>query len=92
MPSEVEPIDFFHPGVTPCPDGLRRRCMALVHDASLERACKDDLEDRIEDPEMTEAEGLELASYLEQHRKQLDEFYAPSQKMIGAHIRKICGL
>ena len=91
MTSE-SPIDFFDPCLTPCPNGLRKRCIALVHDASLESACKDDLEDCIEDPELTEAQGLELASYLEQHQKQLDEYYAPSQKMISKHIMMICGL
>lgn len=52
----------------------------------------DAIENRIQSPELTEAEGLELLSYLVQHRKQLHEFYAPSQRMITDHIKKICGL
>ena len=52
----------------------------------------EELEDRIQSPELTEAEGLELVSYLEQHRKQVWDYYAPSQRMIAAFIKKICGL
>ena len=33
-----------------------------------------------------------MAAYLVQHRKQIDEYYAPTQRMIREHIKKICGL
>ena len=88
----AEAIDFFDPGRNPCPDGLRNRCLGLLRDASLDHDSMDTIENRIQSPELTEAEGLEQVSYLEQHRKQLDEYYAPSQRMITAHIKKICGL
>ena len=85
-------IDFFDPGQTPCPEQLRNTCMHMLRDASLDGQRIEQLEDQILSPELTEAEGLEQVSYLEQHRKQLDEYYAPSQRMITAHIKKICGL
>lgn len=88
----AEAIDFFDPGLSPCPDGLRNRCLGLLRDASLDHDSMDTIENRIQSPELTEAEGLELLSYLVQHRKQLHEFYAPSQRMITDHIKKICGL
>ena len=37
-------------------------------------------------------EGLDLWAYLEQHRKQLWDYYAPSQRMISKHIKLICEL
>ena len=85
-------IDFFDPGLTPCPDGLRKACLRLLQDVSLDHERIEELEDRIQSPELTEAEGLELVSYLEQHRKQVWDYYAPSQRMITAFIKKICGL
>ena len=71
-------IDFFDPGLTPCPDGLRKACLRLLQDVSLDHERIEELEDRIQSPELTEAEGLELVSYLEQHRKQVWDYYAPA--------------
>ena len=88
----AEAIDFFNPGLNPCPEGLRNRCLGLLRDASLDHDSMDAIENRIQSPELTEAEGLELVSYLEQHRKQVWDYYAPSQRMITAFIKKICGL
>ena len=50
------------------------------------------IEDRIQSSELTEAGGLELVFWLQAHRKQLGEYYAPTQRMITDHIKKICGL
>ena len=86
------PLDYFDPSLTPCPDGLRRRCLGLIQDASLDLDTLEDIEHRIQSPELTEAEGLRLVSYLEQHKKQVHEYYAPTQRMITNHIKKICGL
>ena len=85
-------INFFDPNLTPCPDDQRRYLARLLHDSSLDQETRERLEDQIQCPGFSEPEGLEMASYLEQHKKQLDEFYAPSQKMISEHIKKICGL
>lgn len=85
-------IDFFDPGLTPCPDGLRKACLRLLQDVSLDHDRIDELKDRLYSPELTEAEGLRLVSYLEQHKKQLWDYYAPSQRMITAHIKRICDL
>ena len=85
-------IDFFDPGLVPCPDHLKRALEKLLHAASLDEVTKERLEDQIQYPGFSEAEGLEMASYLEQHEKQIDEYYAPSQRMICRHIRRICDL
>ena len=85
-------IDFFDPEQTPCPNQIRRSCQRLLQDASLDQDTVEAIEDRIQSSELTEAEGLELVFYLQAHGKQLSEYYAPSQKMIAAHIRRICGL
>lgn len=66
--------------------------MRLLSDASLDQETLEALEDRIQCPSLTEGEGLELVFYLEVHRKQLHEYYAPTQRMISAHIKRICGL
>ena len=92
MSTESTPIDFFDPSTTPCPNWLRRRCLGLLSDASLDQASAEAIEDRIQSPELTEAGGLELVFYLTAHRKQLGEYYAPTQRMITDHIKKICGL
>ena len=92
MTAEGQPLDFFDPGITPCPDGLRKACLRLLQDVSLDHERIEELEDRIQSPELTEAEGLELVFYLTAHRKQLGEYYAPTQRMITDHIKKICGL
>jgi hypothetical protein len=86
------PLDFFDPALMPCPSWLRRKCSRILFDASLDEVSLESIEDRIHSDELTEAEGLDLWARLEQHRKQLDEYYAPSQKMISKHIRMICGL
>jgi hypothetical protein len=92
LSTEPTPIEFFDPSTTPCPNWLRRRCLGLLSDASLDQASAEAIEDRIQSPELTEAEGLELSFYLQAHGKQVSEYYAPSQRMIAAHIRRICRL
>ena len=85
-------IDFFNPNLTPCPDDQRRYLARLLHDASLDQEARERLEDQIQSPGFSEAEGLEMAAYLVQHHKQIDEYYAPTKRMIREHIKKICGL
>ena len=92
LTAEGQPLDFFDPGITPCPDGIRKACQRLLRNASLDQETINTIEDRIQSPELTEAEGLELVFYLQAHGKQLDEYYAPTQRMIAEHIKKICGL
>ena len=92
MTAESQPLDFFDPGITPCPDGIRKTCLRLLRDASLDQDTIEVIEDRIQSPELTEAGGLELVFYLTAHTKQLGEYYAPTQRMITDHIKKICGL
>ena len=83
-------IDFFDPGLTHALM-VWKACLRLLQDVS-DHERIEAIEDRIQSPELTEAEGLELVSYLEQHRKQVWDYYAPSQRMITAFIKKICGL
>jgi len=92
LTAEGQPLDFFDPEITPCPDGIRKACQRLLRDASLDQDTIEAIEDRIQSPELTEAGGLELVFYLTAHRKQLGEYYAPTQRMITDHIKKICGL
>ena len=66
--------------------------MRLLQEACLDHERIEEIEDRIQSAELSEAQGLELVSYLEQHRKQLWDYYAPSQRMITAHIKRICDL
>ena len=85
-------IDFFDQALVPCPSWLLYKCNRMLGDVCLDEVSLEGIEDRIHSDEMSEAEGLDLLAYLEQHRKQLWDYYAPSQRMITAHIKKICGL
>ena len=85
-------IDFFDQALVPCPSWLLSKCSRMLGDVCLDEVSLERIEDRIHSDEMSEAEGLDLWAYLEQHRKQLWDYYAPSQKMITKHIKLICDL
>jgi len=67
LTAEGQPLDFFDPGITPCPDGIRRACQRLLRDASLDQDTIEAIEDRIQSSELTEAGGLELVFWLQAH-------------------------
>ena len=87
-----EPIDFFAPNLELAPDHLRKAVARAVEDTLLDHETQDRLLAEAWHPETTTKQCEGLLSYCEQHRRSARDYFAPSQRMISAHIKRICGL